>query len=174
MGDVVYYVATSLDGCIATSDGGVDWLSGFEPEGEDYGYGALLASVDLLLMGRATYDFARSVGPWPYGDRRCLVFTHRSAADPPTGVVVTALEPGEALADPRAPSWSRAWLVGGGTLAASFRSAGLIHEYIVSIIPVVLGSGIRLFEGPGALDRLTLVESRPFSSGVVQLRYRTR
>jgi dihydrofolate reductase len=173
-GDIVYYVAASLDGYIATPEGGVDWLSAVEREGEDYGYGDFISSIDLLLMGRATYDFARSVDPWPYRDMRGLVFTHRPLPDPPPGVQATTRGPAEALSEPRAEPWTRAWLVGGGKLAASFRAAGLITESIVSIVPVVLGEGIPLFDGSGPLEQLELVSSRSFPSGLVQNRYRRR
>ena len=67
----------------------------------------------------------------------------------------------------------RAWLVGGGKLAAAFRAAGLITEHIVSIVPVLLGAGIPLFDGPGPTPQLRLLSSRAFASGIVQLRYAT-
>jgi dihydrofolate reductase len=62
--EVVYYVAASLDGFIATPDGGVGWLEPFE--GEDYGYAAFYASGDALLMGRRTFEKTLALGPWPY------------------------------------------------------------------------------------------------------------
>ena len=65
----------------------------------------------------------------------------------------------------------RAWLVGGGELAGAFRAEGLIAEYIISVIPVMLGKGIQLFGGNGAHEALTLVESQRYASGIVQLRY---
>jgi dihydrofolate reductase len=172
MGEIVYSVAASVDGYIATPDGGVEWLSAVEQKGEDHGYAEFIASIDLLLMGRATYDFARGFEPWVYQDMRCLVFTHRALPDPPPGATATDLQPAEALSGPDAPRWTRAWLVGGGKLAASFRRAGLITESIVSIVPVVLGAGIPLWDGPGPEERLDLVESKSFPSGLVQLRYR--
>jgi dihydrofolate reductase len=171
MGEVVYYVATSLDGYIAAADGGVDWLDAVEHGGEDYGYASFFSSVDLMLMGRRTYDQARGFGPWPYGEVPCRIFTSRALEDPPPGVEATPLGPQEALRGIDTP-WNRAWLVGGARLAASFRAAGLIDEYIVSIIPSVLGSGVPLFEGPGDIHSLRLIESKPYPSGVVQVRYR--
>jgi dihydrofolate reductase len=65
----------------------------------------------------------------------------------------------------------RAWLVGGGALAASFRSQGLITEYIVTIVPVILGAGVPLFADSGPLERLKLVEANSYPKGLVQLRY---
>jgi dihydrofolate reductase len=65
----------------------------------------------------------------------------------------------------------RTWLVGGGALAASFRSAGLITKYIVTIVPVILGAGVPLFADPGPPERLQLVEEKSYPKGLVQLRY---
>ena len=66
----------------------------------------------------------------------------------------------------------RAWLVGGAALAASFRSAGLITEYVVSVIPTILGDGIPLFDKGGPAESLTLINSKQYGDGLVQLRYR--
>ena len=66
----------------------------------------------------------------------------------------------------------RAWLVGGGKLAAAFRAEGLITEHIVSFIPVLLGDGIALFDGPAPAETLRLLGAKTYDSGIVQLRYR--
>ena len=66
MPEVVYYVAASLDGYIATPDGGVEWLAPFEGTGEDYGYAKFYTSVDAVLLGRKTFEKSLSFGEWPY------------------------------------------------------------------------------------------------------------
>ncbi len=76
------------------------------------------------------------------------------------------------LAELKAGGHRRAWLVGGGKLATSFRAKGLITEYIVSLVPVVLGAGIPLFASRGLKENLTLAESKSYPNGLVQLRYR--
>jgi len=86
---VLFYVAASLDGYIATSDGGVDWLSQFEAEGEDYGYAAFFESIDGLLMGRATYDQVLGFGEWVYGEKPCWVCTGRSLHPPKPNIFAT-------------------------------------------------------------------------------------
>ena len=169
--DVIYYVATSLDGYIATPDGGVEWLMPFEKSGEDYGYAEFYASVDALLMGSATYEKALSFGDWPYGGKPCRVFSNRALTVPSPDVLMTDAAPKEVLNALSRSGCQRAWLVGGGALAASFRQQGLISEYIVSVIPVILGGGIPLFAPGGRPDNLNLLESKTYSTGVVQLRY---
>lgn len=73
------FIATSLDGYIARRDGAIDWLEQAHrlvPPGEDCGYGAFMASVDALVMGRATFDTVRVMTPWPYGDTPVFVLSH--------------------------------------------------------------------------------------------------
>jgi dihydrofolate reductase len=95
------------------------------------------------------------------------VFSRRPLA-PETDVIVTTRSPTEVAVEMRALGVRRAWLVGGAALAASFRAEALISEYILSVMPVVLGGGVPLFAGSGEQERLRLVESTQFVSGVVQ------
>jgi dihydrofolate reductase len=158
--EVVYYVAASLDGFIATRDGAIEWLRPFEGGAEDYGYGEFYASVEAVLLGRKTYEQCLQFPEWPYAGKPYWVFSSTNQ-NKPSGVV----------AEMRARGLRRAWLVGGGKLAASFRREQLITEYSVSVIPVILGEGIPLFDGPTGFEALKLLSSRWYPSGIVQLRY---
>ena len=168
---VVYYVAASVDGYIASPDGGIDWLSAVEVPGEDYGYAEFYRSVDALLLGRHTYEQILSFSEWPYPDKPCWVLSSKPLPASQAGITVTADTPDEVLTELKAQGLKRIWLVGGGLLAGAFRAEGLITEYIISIIPIVLGAGIPLFGGVGPEERLKLVESTSYSSGLVQQRY---
>src|SRR5207237_9893467 len=77
MFEVIYYVASSLDGYIAAADGSVDWLSRFHTGGEDHGAGDLEASVDALLLGSHTYEFALKLAQWPSPGKPSSVLTRR-------------------------------------------------------------------------------------------------
>ena len=158
--EIVYYVAASLDGFIATPDGGIDWLKPFENTGEDYGYGEFYASIEAVLMGRKTYEQCLQFPEWPYAGKPYWVFS-RATGNTASSVV----------AEMKGRGIRRAWLVGGGKLAAAFRAEGLITEYIVSVIPVLLGSGIPLFDGAAPAETLRLVGTKNYESGIVQLRY---
>ena len=171
MMEVVYYAASSLDGFIADADGGIEWLSAYQGGQEDYGYADFYSSVQALIMGRVTFAQALGFGTWPYAGKPSWVFSHRAIAAPPQNVTVTARTPAEVLAEIEAGGISRVWLVGGGELAASFRRDGLISEYIVSLIPVLLGSGVPLFGPPGPRERMTLAGCRSYENGLVQLSY---
>src|SRR5438874_12238991 len=95
--EVVYYVASSLDGYIATADGSVDWLSRFHTSGEDHGAGRLQASVDALLLGSHTYEFALKLGQWPSPDTPSWVFTGRRLKQLHPSISFTSQTPRELL-----------------------------------------------------------------------------
>ena len=167
---MIYYVAASLDGYIGPPDGSVTWLSPFEGGSEDYGYAHFFASVDSVLLGRKTYEQSLTFSQWPYKGKRCWVSSrHKPKATP--GVAVTQDSPAKVIHELKAQGLRRAWLVGGGELAGAFRAEGLIKEYIVSVVPIILGAGVRMFGEDGSPERLTLVESQRYPSGIIQLRY---
>ena len=143
---VSLYVAASLDGFIARPDGAVDWLPVPVPGGEDYGYAAFLDTVDTLLIGRKTYDQLPTFGPWPYGGRRCIVFSatrggtrdaHAEFLDCDIAACVRELKAG--------PGDGVIWLVGGAEIIAACLAGGVVDEIILTTVPVLLGEGIRLF-----------------------------
>jgi dihydrofolate reductase len=172
MVEVVYYVACSVDGFIATPDGGVEWLSAVQQEGEDFGYADFFASIDSMIMGRRTYDKVVGFGEWPYGDTPCWVLSRRRLQPQRRWVTVTDAEPTQVLAEVADRGLRRLWLVGGAQLAASLLALGRIDECIVSVIPVLLGTGIPLFADEHCHERLRLVGSRQYPAGVVCLHYR--
>jgi dihydrofolate reductase len=169
--EIVYYVAASLDGFIATPDGGIEWLKPFEGGAEDYGYAEFYASVDCVLLGRRTYEQCLRFPEWPYPGKPCWIFSRTLTDMSEAAVRFMGEAPSKAVKYIEADGFKRAWLAGGGKLAAAFRAEDLITEYIVSVIPVLLGAGIPLFDGPGAKQGLRLAGTRSYDSGVVQLRY---
>jgi dihydrofolate reductase len=164
------FIAVSLDGYIARTDGSVDWLSLVECPGEDYGYQRFFDSIDTLVVGRSTYQLALSVDPWPYRGRRCVVLAHEWTT-PRNGEEFFRGEV-SALAAKLIAEGSEHVYVDGGAVIRQFLQAGLISELTLSVIPVLLGAGIPLFASGNAHDHeLELVESRSFPSGLVQMRY---
>lgn len=171
--EIVYYVAASLDGFVATPDGGIEWLKPFEGGAEDYGYAEFYASVDAVLLGRKTYEQCLAFPEWPYPGKRCWIFSRSLSDMTEAAVRFTRESPSKALEHLAAEGVRRAWLVGGGKLAAAFRAEGLITEYIVSVIPLILGSGIALFDGSTGREELRLTQAKNYENGIVQLRYRS-
>ena len=172
MFEVIYYVAASLDGYIATAGGSVDWLSRFHAGGEDHGAGELQASVDALLLGSHTYEFALQLGHWPAPDKLTWVFTRRELSILHPSITLTAQTPREVIGLLASRGLRRAWLMGGGELAASFHADRLISRYIISVFPVLLGSGIPLLAPhTSPPDTLRFVSAKPYKTGIVQLVY---
>lgn len=169
--EVVYYVASSVDGFLATEDGGVDWLNPFQEGGEDYGFAEFYQSVDALVLGSGTYEVSIELGPWPAPDKPSWVFTNRELTVAHPSIALTAVSPRALLEELSATEIKRIWLMGGGKLATAFRSEGLIAQYLISVIPVLLGGGIPLFAHAPQLDSLRLTGTRSYQSGIVQLSY---
>jgi len=168
----VAFLGMSLDGFIAGPNDELDWLERGGGPPEDHGFTRFFASVDALLIGRRTWEAVRGFAEWPYGEKPVFVLTNRPAAGD-HGERFLAGSPGEALDRIGAEGARRAY-VDGGRVVSQFLAAGLLEELTVSILPVVIGRGIRLFQETGPERWLTLEESRPFPSGMVQLRYVAR
>jgi len=138
---VVLFTACSLDGYIAGKDDDTSWLFG---DG-DHGYREFLATIDTVLMGRRTYDLALQMGPFPYADKECYVFSrslmggdeHVEFVNQPVKEFVDML---------RGREGRDIWLVGGSELISGFMMAGIVDEFIISMHPIILGEGIPLFK----------------------------
>jgi dihydrofolate reductase len=169
------YIATSLDGFIARRGGELDWLvgeAGAEGE-EDYGYAAFMETVDVVVMGRGTFEKVLTFDSWPYAGKRVVVLSS-SLAEIPPGLAgdaeLHALAPADLVAR-LASEGVRHLYVDGGETIQRFLGAGLITELIITRIPVLIGAGIPLF-GPLPNDvKLEHVETRAFPNGFVQSRY---
>jgi dihydrofolate reductase len=164
------FIATSVDGFIAREDGRVDWLELVARPGEDYGFQRFFDSIDALVIGRGTYDFARALEPWPYAGMRCVVMTN-TPWQPKANEEFFAGEPA-ALVKRLGDEGVKRIYVDGGVVIGQFLAAGLVEQLTISVVPVLLGSGIPLFHR-GAQHPLTLVESRSFPSGLVQSTWRS-
>jgi dihydrofolate reductase len=169
--EVVLYITASLDGFIADSSGSVDWLEG--AEGEDYGYRALMDSVDSVLQGSHTYlETMNLVDEDPYAGKTNYVFTSRD--DLPVFGAPTFVheDPAAFVASLKAEPGGRIWLIGGGELASALVSEGLVDEVDLFVQPIVLGDGIPLWRPPLQERRLELLECRRWPGNLAELRYR--
>lgn len=174
------FIATTLDGFIARSDGGIDWLDGAEHADhapgdpglpEDHGYRAHMATVDHVVMGRGTYEKVLTFGSWPYPDHAVIVVSRTLEAADERITVARSLDEAVVLVTERG---SRGVYVDGGQTIQAFLREGLIDELVVTRIPVLIGSGLPLF-GPLPHD-VHLIHAGTVSTdgGFVQSRYRVR
>lgn len=162
------FVGVSLDGFLARPDGSIDWLTPFE--GEEHGYVPFFESIDTLVIGRKTYDFVLTLKHWPYGDKRCIVMTHRAVRGQ-NGERAFAGEPAALLAQ-LASEGARHVYVDGGVVIRSFLASGLLDEMTITMVPSLIGEGLPLFGGVKLESGLVLEQVKSFGRGMVQLRYR--
>jgi len=163
------FIATSLDGFIARTDGGIDWL----PQSpEPHGYDEFMATVDALLIGRKTYDTVLGFGGWFYGTKPVFVLSRNPLPPAPREAVVEHLsgEPEAIAAVLSARGLKHIYLDGGDTIQRFLR-AGLVDRMIITRIPVLIGSGIPLFGGTDRDIHFTHVTTRAYPSGLVQSEY---
>ena len=168
------YIATSLDGFIARTNGDLDWLgSGDDRAGEDYGYHKFMDSVDVLVMGRHTFEQVMTFGEWPYGSKRVVVLSTNIPEIPDSlSEVVTTLSMAPAeLVEHLSKQGATHLYVDGGITIQRFFAANLVDELIITRIPILIGSGIPLFGSQEADIHLTHIVTHQFESGFVQSRY---
>lgn len=171
------FLALSIDGFLAGPGGELDWLdrqNAKVPAGQDCGFADFMAGVDLLVMGRATFDKVLSFGFWPYGHTPVHVLTHRELELPDyaRGKVSFSAEAPMELARRLGMDGLQKIYVDGGQVLRSFVRAGLLAEMTLTQVPVVLGGGISLFADLGLSVDLELIESKSWPFGYVQNRYR--
>lgn len=170
------YIATSLDGFIAKEDGDLGWLddaSANVPKDEDMGYYAFMETIDALVMGRNTFEKVLSFGvDWPY--KKPVIVLSRNSINIPESLkdkVSHSSEPLQGLcATLESRGYKRLYIDGGVTIQR-FLAAGLLDDMIISVAPVVLGSGIPLFSKTDKDIQLKLKQSKSFDFGFVQLSY---
>lgn len=170
------FMAMSLDGYIARTDGDLDWLMKQKTEGEDHGYDAFMASVDGLVMGRGTFEKVLSFDDWPYHKPVIVMSRTLSDTDIPEQlhgkVHVSALEPALLMQELAGKGWTRAY-VDGGKVVQSFLRAGLIFDITITHIPILIGGGLPFFGGLDHDIDLEHTETRSYPSGLVSSTYRT-
>lgn len=174
---VSVFIATSLDGFIARPDGSLDWLEAANrsiPPGEDCGYGAFMAGVDTLVMGRKTFETVSGFPEWPYPGKRVIVLSTQADAVPAafTDRATRCAAAPEALLAELAITGARHIYLDGGVTIQNFLRAGLVDDITITLIPLLLGAGRPLFGGLEAIQALTLTASRAYPFGFVQNSYR--
>jgi len=168
------FIATSLDGFIARENGDIDWLPAMEgPGGEDYGYHGFMETVDVLVMGRHSYEKVRTLGPWFYGKKPVVVLTSGPLDIPPDladTVESMGGDPREIIARLHERG-ARHLYVDGGLTIQRFLAANAIQRIIITRIPVLIGSGIPLFGKLPRDVRLQHLQTRAWPNGLVQSQY---
>jgi len=166
------FIAMSLDGYIARPDGDLDWLSSVEMEGEDYGYADFIATIDTVIVGRKTYDKVLSMGvEFPHLDKNCYVLSRAERPDEGTLKFYSG-DLGKLVQKLKSEEGKHIFCDGGAEVIHQLLQLGAVDVFILSVIPVFLGAGIRLFKDGRPELPLELLRTQSYESGLVQLHYR--
>lgn len=175
MREISLFIAMSLDGYIADDEGGVGWLGGQGDDNCDFdAYSLFIKDIDTIIMGWNTYRQVTeelAPGAWPYDAQTTYVITHRDMPSSDKMRFVN-MHPAQLAAKLRAQSGGGIWVCGGANVCRQLIDADMIDRYYITVIPTLLGSGIRLFEG-GQERKLRLIETRAYD-GMVDIVYRRR
>lgn len=144
---IVLYIATSLDGYIATKEESVHWLDETEAEG-DNGFSEFYETIDTVIMGKKTYDWVvnQKLEEFPYKGKSCYVYTNSTKAVDNEDITFVQGEVSELIQQLQQQPGKNIWIVGGGELLHHYIKENLVDEYIITIAPIILGSGIPLFK----------------------------
>jgi dihydrofolate reductase len=160
---VIVFIASSLDGYIATEDDSLEWLFKVEGEG-DNGYAEFYETVDTIIYGRRSYDWVQKMLPGenPYPGKKSYVIT-QSAYTEDENVEFYKGDLVDLIQTLNSAQGKNIWLMGGGNLIAQFIKKNLVDEFIITIAPTLIGKGIPLFKEQEVTCELELLSVRRFN-----------
>lgn len=176
MRKISLFIAISLDGYIAKPNNDLSFLKIVEKEGEDYGYAKFTSAIDTLIVGRKTYDYVlKEIGSSHYdnGERDIYVIT-RTPKPSKGRVTFYTGDIAELVKKLKSENGKDIYCDGGAEVINELLKLDLIDEYIISIIPILLGNGTRLFKDGRPEQLLELISSKSFETGLMQLHYKRK
>ncbi len=176
MRKISLFIAISLDGYIAKPNNDLSFLKIVEKEGEDYGYAKFTSAIDTLIVGRKTYDYVlKEIGSSHYdnGERDIYVITRTPKPNKGRVTFYTG-DIAELVKKLKSENGKDIYCDGGAEVINELLKLDLIDEYIISIIPILLGNGTRLFKDGRPEQLLELISSKSFDTGLMQLHYKRR
>lgn len=173
MRKISLFIAMSLDGYIADSTGGVDWLGGHSENTEHIdAYSEFVKNIDTILMGRKTYhQIVTELSPeeWIYKNLTTYVITH-NVYPSSENIRFTNTDPADLVKNLKQQTGKDIWICGGANLVQQLVTKDLIDYYYITIIPTILGSGIRLFGNTSKEIKLKLLKTQSYN-GMTDLIY---
>lgn len=171
---LILYISCSLDGFIAQPNDNLGFLSMVQREGEDYGYNDIVATVDTVIVGRRTYDWVVGQGyDFPHADKASYIITRQER--PNQGNLNFYNGDLKALVtELKAENGKNIFCDGGGEIVNQLLMNKLIDELILSVVPMLVGNGTRLFQSGRPEQELQLISTKAYDSGLVQLHYKRR
>ena len=172
MRKVILYIAMSLDGYIAKADNDMTFLTIVQKDGEDYGYNDFIKEIDTVIMGRKTYDWVMTqVKEFPHADIDSYIIT-RTPGPAKGKISFYTGNLKELILELKQNAGKNIFIDGGAEIVNLLIQDNLIDEYIISIIPILLGDGVRLFRGCIMEQNLELISSKQYDTGLIQLHYK--
>lgn len=176
MKNVILYIAVSLDGYIADCQKSVNWIKGQDDSVEMQDtYSTFFTTVDTIIMGKTTYDqIITELSPdkWPYLGAKTYVFTHKQITNT-EDIIFTSDNPCQLVKTIKQEEGKNIWVCGGADIINQLLKEDLIDTFQISIIPTVLGGGIRLFKETNTMINLRLVNTVKYN-GVIEAIYKQR
>ena len=169
---VILYIATSLDGYIAKPNEDLEFLSMVEQEGQDYGYANFIKTVDTVIVGRKTYDKVISMGiDFPHADKDSYIITR--SPQPNIGTIKFYTGNLKMLVERlKSENGKNIFCDGGAEIVNELLKDDLIDEFIISVIPILVGNGTKLFKDGRPEQKLELISVNSFDKGLTQLHYK--
>lgn len=173
MRKISLFIAMSLDGYIADSKGSVDWLEGQGNAEENIDtYSEFVKNIDTILMGWNTYhQIVTELSPeeWIYRDCTTYVITHKKYASSEK-IRFTDIDPVELVKALKRKEGKNIWICGGANIIRQLVDEDMIDCYYITVVPTLLGTGIRLFENAGHEIKLKLLRTKSYN-GMTDLVY---
>jgi dihydrofolate reductase len=171
---IVGYIASSLDGYIATSEDKLEWLFKYNDMDQgEFTYARFMSEITTVVMGRGTYDFLETEDmDWPYPNQRAIVVTSRPIRNPKGEIEIWSNGIDDLIAELRAQPDGKVWMLGGGRLQMSFLERDALDEIEIYLIPELIGGGVPLFPATGFATSPELISATTLGMGVVRLHYR--
>lgn len=168
---IIVYIASSLDGYIAKPGDDLAFLDRVQKEGEDYGYADFMASVDTVIQGRKTYEWVmKHVPEFSHTNKQSYIITRTPRpAIGNTNFYTSDLK--ELISKLKQEPGKNIFVDGGAEVVNALLKEGLVDEFIISLIPVLLGSGTTLFKDGRPEQVLKFLTAKTFDTGLVQLHY---
>jgi dihydrofolate reductase len=168
---VILYIASSLDGYIAKPNDDLSFLSRVQQEGQDYGYGKFLDNVDTVILGRKTYDWVmKQVKEFPHAQLDSYIITRT----PRQNIGKIKFYTGnlkELVLRLKQERGKNIFIDGGAEIVNELLKEKLIDQIYLSIVPILLGDGVRLFKDGLPEQNLRLINSQQFETGLIQIQY---
>lgn len=176
MRKLLIFIAASVDGYIAKPNDDLGFLKLVEKEGEDYGYAEFTDTIDTLIIGRRTYDYVlKEIGSSHYDDGQRDIYVLTRTDRPKTGR--TNFYTGNIanlVKRLKSEQGKNIYCDGGAEVIHELLKHDLIDEFTISVIPVLLGDGIRLFKDGRPEQLLEFISAKTFDTGLTQLHYKRK